>query len=478
MEKNQLEKTKICLVNPRLEGPYPPLGLAYLASYLRKYGQNNYEIKIIDGNCVNNVINDILRFNPSIAGFTALSPQIKDTVNLSAFLRSKRPDIFQIIGGVHVSSEPEQTLKKGSFDLAVIGEGEETFKDIVDVLIQNGKDKSFYSNINGVAFLDNAKLTVNPQREEIGILDAVPAPDRSLLNMRNYLSNYLIIRGLSGDRITTIHTSRGCPYDCIFCSCGIVFKKVRYFSVDYVISEIKELISKYRVRGLFFTDDTFIINKQRVGELCSRFINEGLNRKLKWEVQGRANLIDWQDLSLLKLMKEAGCVQIDYGFETGSDKILKFLKKKDVSVDFNKRAIEVTKAAGLNVMGTFMVGIPGETENDLELTKRFIEENNKKIDNFQVFIATPYPGAELYRICKENKIVEDNYFDQLLKQEDKDFLGLYTDTVPYENVMMIQKLLNKLALQKIRLNDKIHWFLFNFIKNPFKAIKKIYFALC
>ncbi len=146
--------------------------------------------------------------------------------------------------------------------------------------------------------------------------------------------------------------------------------------------------------------------------------------------------------------------------------------------DFNKRAIEVTKAAGLNVMGTFMVGIPGETENDLELTKRFIEENNKKIDNFQVFIATPYPGAELYRICKENKIVEDNYFDQLLKQEDKDFLGLYTDTVPYENVMMIQKLLNKLALQKIRLNDKIHWFLFNFIKNPFKAIKKIYFALC
>ena len=240
MQKDRLEKTKICLVNPRLVGPYPPLGLAYLASYLKKYGSNNYEIKIIDGNCVKNISNEVLKFNPAVVGFTALSPQIKDAIDLSVFLKSRRPDIFQVIGGVHVSAEPEQTLKKGGFDLAVIGEGEETFKDVIDVFIQNGKDKSSYQNINGVALLDNAKLMISPPRDEICILDNIPVPDRSLLNMRNYLSNYLIIRGLGGDRITTIHTSRGCPYDCIFCSYGIVFKKVRYFSVDYVVYEKKD----------------------------------------------------------------------------------------------------------------------------------------------------------------------------------------------------------------------------------------------
>lgn len=467
---------KICLVNPKLEGPYPPLGLAYLAAYLKKYGQDKHEIKIIDGNFTKNIIDEILRFDPSLVGFTALSPQIKDTVYLSDLLKSRKPDIFQIIGGIHVSAQPEHTLRRGSFDLAVMGEGEETFKEVTEVFLNSGRDKAIRSSIKGIAFLDNGKFIINPSREEISAMDSIPMPERSLLNMDSYLSYYLIIRGLSGNRITTIHTSRGCPYDCVFCSCGIIFKKVRYFSVDYVIAEIKELIEKYNARSLFFTDDTFIINKERVRQLCLRIIAEGMNRKIRWEVQGRANLIDWQDLDLLKLMKEAGCIQIDYGFETGSEKVLKFLKKKDVSVSFNQRAIEITKAAGLNVMGTFMFGVPQETEEDVELTKKFILDNRNKIDHFQVFTATPYPGAELYEICKSRNLVEDNYFDQILREENKNFRPFYSDTVSYEKVVKAQNFLNRLAVRRIRLDDKLRWFFFNLVRDPFKALRKVYAA--
>lgn len=466
---------RICLVNSRLEGPYPPLGLAYLASYLKKYGQFDCEIKIVDGNISHNIIKEILEFNPEIVGFTALSPQIKGAVALSRELRTRNPEIFQVIGGLHVSADPENTLRRGNFDLAVLGEGEKTFREVVESL-KLGKNKAYYG-IEGIAFLEGARLVVTSPRKEIEPLDSIPFPERLLLSMKHYLAQYLVIRGLSGDKITTIHTSRGCPYDCIFCSCDIVFKKVRYFAVDYVIAEINELITKYKVKSLFFTDDTFILNKERVKDLSSMLIKEGINKHIKWEVQGRANLIDWEDLSLLKLMKQAGCVQIDYGFETGSEKILKFLKKKDVSIQYNRRAIEVTKSAGLNAMGTFMVGIPGETQEDLELTKNFIIENNQNIDNFQVFIATPYPGAQLYEICKKEGTVEKDYFEQLVKEEDINFIPVYTKSLPAELVIQVQRFLNRLAVKKISLGKKIIWLWFNFIHHPFEAIKKVGSAL-
>ena len=459
-------RTRICLVNPPLEGPYPPLGLAYLASYLKKYEKDKYDFRIVDGNYSKDVLKDILEFRPDIVGFTALSPQISSTVELSLALRKKEPRVFQIVGGIHVSAEPEATLRKGAFDIAIIGEGEEAFREVAESAAKGQKSYDQLLKIAGIAFLKDKEFVSTQPRPEIMPLEDVPVPDRSLLKMEKYLSNYLVISGLSGDRITTIHTSRGCPYDCVFCSCGIVFKRVRYFPVDYVIAEVKELVDAYRVKSLFFTDDTFIINKDRVRQICERFIAEGLEKRVKWEVQGRANLIDWQDLELLKLMKRAGCVQIDYGFETGSDRILKFLKKKDVSIEFNQRAIEVTRAAGLKVMATFMVGIPGETEEDLNMTRDFITRNLAKIDHFQTFIATPYPGAQLYEICKEKKLVDPDYFAQFSKEAATPSRMYYCDTLSYQQVISMQEFLEKLAMKKVTLLDKFRWLTYNLIKNP------------
>ncbi|MCX5705623.1 MAG: radical SAM protein [Candidatus Omnitrophica bacterium] len=467
------DKTRICLVNPPLEGPYPPLGLAYLASYLKKYEQGKYILCIIDGNHSKDVVRDILAFKPDIVGFTALSPQIALTVKFSRIIRGKAPQIFQIIGGIHVSAEPEQTLRKGSFDIGILGEGEETFREVVGLVRGGRQGYEAFRSVAGLAFIKGVEFIRTPSRPEIMPLESIPVPDRSLFNMERYLSHYLVIRGLSGNRITTLHTSRGCPYDCVFCSCGIVFKKVRYFPVDYVIAEVKELIRVHKVKSLFFTDDTFIINKDRVRQICNRFIAEGINKQLKWEVQGRANLIDWQDLDLLKLMKDAGCVQVDYGFETGSDKILKFLKKTDVSIDFNQRAIEVTKDAGLKVMGTFMVGIPGESEDDLLMTRDFIIRNISKIDHFQTFIATPYPGAELNEICKERGLVEADYFAQFAKEQANPCAMYYCDTVSQEKAISVQKFLNKLALDKVSLKDKALWLMYNLVKSPIGVFRKV-----
>jgi len=294
-----------------LEGPYPPLGLAYLAAYLRKYGEHEYDIRILDANCANDVLQGILAFKPQIVGFSALSPQIEEVVRVSRNLRQLKPDICQVIGGVHVSAVPEMTLKRGSFDVAVLGEGEKTFCEITDAYLSNNLSADKLKRIRGIGFIGNDGFYRTELRPPIRDMDLIPHPARDLLNMEYYMSHYLLVRGLIGNRIATIHTSRGCPFRCVFCSVRNVFQTVRQFSPEYVVNEINELVTKYRAKFLFFTDDTFIINKERVKAICEGIIEKNLEDKIRWEVQARTNLISQDDLGLLKLMKQAGCIQMD-----------------------------------------------------------------------------------------------------------------------------------------------------------------------
>lgn len=473
---NNLKKDslRICLINPRLEGPYPPLGIGYIASYLRKYGKYSYIIKIVDGNCYRDIFKGICKFNPDLIGFTALSPQIKEAIDLSWQIRNWNKEIIQVIGGIHVSAMPEGTLSEGAFDIGILGEGEQTFCELVDLFSKNKLSKDTLKAIKGVCFKNNGTFYCTPWREEIADLDIIPPPARDLFDMKHYLSYNLLIRGLTGSRITTVMGSRGCPFNCTFCSSKIIFKGVRQFSPKYIINEIKDLIKQYHIKAIFFTDDTFTINKERIKSLCNLLIEEGFSRKIKWDVQGRANLITWDDLGLLQLMKKAGCVQIDYGFETGSQRILDMLKKGGVAIDDNKRAIEVTKKAGLQVMGTFMLGNPGETENDLRQTKDFIVRNLDKIDYFQTLISTPYPGTELYEMCLERGVVDRDYLAQLAKENSvRDKLRVYCDSIPRDKVIETLNYLNKISAKKIHLRDKIKWLMLNLIRNPWKVLNAI-----
>ena len=453
---------RICLINPRMEGPYPPLGLGYVASYLRRYGHHRYNIKILDGNVHEDIRDMIMEFNPHIVGFTGHSTQIREAVTLSRHIREWRGDILQVIGGVHVSADTKNTLKRGAFDLAVIGEGERTFTEIVDTYIGGPRER--LRDIKGIAYIEDDEFFMNEKREQIEDLDTIPFPSRDLFNMDHYLDVSFGIRGIVSSGVTSITSSRGCPYNCLFCGVGIVFKKVRYFSREYCVEEISELVGHYKVKGLYFADDTFITNKNKVVRFCELMIETGLARKVEWTAQARANLIGWDDLPLLKLMKEAGCIQLEYGFESGSDRVLGILKQNKVTVADNQRAIDVTKKAGLRVLGTFIVGTPDEREEDLDLTKDFIQRNIDKIDYFQTFICTPYPGSPLYELCKRRGIVKEDYFEELERRNREDGIPVYTDTIPHHVVLTTLKTLDYMGIKKVSLKDKIIWVVYHLIK--------------
>ncbi|MBI1911169.1 MAG: B12-binding domain-containing radical SAM protein [Deltaproteobacteria bacterium] len=474
---------KIGLINPKMEGPYPPLGLGYIAAYLRKYGAHKYDIRIIDGNTCADIKKAVQDFSPEIIGFTGHSPQIKEAVELSNHIRQWNKNIYQMIGGVHVSADPVNTLKRGSFDIAVLGEGEATFLEAIDTFLGTGKDE--LRRLKGIAFNEGDSVLMNEKRAQIEDLDTIPFPARDLFNMDYYLGLSFGVRGMVKAGVTSITSSRGCPYNCTFCGVGIVFKKVRQFSREYCAAEIEELLNKFKAKALYFADDTFITNKKNVFTFCDNMIKTGLSKKISWTAQARANLIGWQDLEMLKLMKSAGCVQLEFGFESGSDRVLGILKQNRVRVEDNQRAIDVTHKSGLRVLGTFIIGTPDENVEDLEQTKNFIEKNQNKLDYFQTFICTPFPGSAIYQTCRERGIVKEDYFEELESRARQAEVPVYTDTLPHDLVRETLKHLDYLGLKKVSLKDKIIWVLYHIIKgsrdvshhDKFYIFKRVFFYL-
>jgi radical SAM superfamily enzyme YgiQ (UPF0313 family) len=209
------------------------------------------------------------------------------------------------------------------------------------------------------------------------------------------------------------------------------------------------------------------MNKKRVREICNALIETKLSDKIKWEVQGRTELVEDKDIELFRLMKRAGCVQIDYGFESGSNRVLSMLKKASANISQNIKAIQVTKKSGLHVVGTFMLGTIDESDDEIEETKQFILNNINEIDFFQVFITTPFPGTELYDICQKRGIVEKNYIDQIEKETlNNDEVFIYSDTVSRRKVLETLSFLNRLGLNKVKNRYKLSWFIHNFIRSP------------
>lgn len=463
---------KICLFNPIDVPTYPPLNLTYLSAYLKKYGKYKYEIKMVDINCSEDPIEEIISFSPHIVGMTSLSSHIVEIYNMSNEIRRLNKDILQIFGGAHATVSPEEPLRKASFDITVIGEGEVTFAELVDSYIENGKrmDKNSLSSIQGIAFKYGNDIKVNPPRPIISDIDTIPSPDRELLNNDFYNKRYFIYRGMSTNGVATIAASRGCPFNCIFCCVNFVAKsKVRFHSAKYVVGEIEELVSKYMAKWLFFTDDTFLVNKEKTMELCESIIRKGLNKKVKWEVQIRSNLVKEKDLPLLQLMKHAGCEQIDYGFESGNPRVLTLIKGKGITVEDHQRAIDITNEAGIKVMGTFILGTPTETYEEMLDTRAFVIKNYEKIHRFQVGCMIPYPGTPVYELCIEKGLISDDYYGEQKKEKDEHTehgMRIYSDIVPAPKVIELRKELDMLALKKITFNEKLQWLIYNMFNSP------------
>jgi radical SAM superfamily enzyme YgiQ (UPF0313 family) len=227
-------------------------------------------------------------------------------------------------------------------------------------------------------------------------LDSLPLPARDLLDMGYYTRpSRFISRNLSL-RATHIFTARGCPNNCYYCAGPLMGRrKVRFHSPDRVVFEIEELIAKYRIEAVYFAEDMFLSSKNRVVEMTDLFLARGIHKKIVWMAQLSTNVVSEP---LLSKMKEAGCVHVEYGFESGSQRILDLMNKK-TTVEGNRRAALLTKKSGLRFQGNFIAGYPGEAEEDFERTISFMR--NVRPNNISLNIFMPLPGTVIYNRLKE-----------------------------------------------------------------------------
>jgi anaerobic magnesium-protoporphyrin IX monomethyl ester cyclase len=372
---------------------WPPLGLAYVAAVLERSG---HVVKILDRDVIlrkegidfdradDITISEIEDFRPDFIGISATTPNMLDVGQISKKIKAKFPNVQISLGGPHVTALPEETLKEfSSIDVAIIGEGEETSLDLV-----NG---TALSDVKGIAYRKDGKVIKNEPRPHIADLDSLPFPAHHLLDMESYLRpSRFTSRNLSL-RTTSIFTARGCPYRCNFCAGPIIFPgKVRYHSTKRVIAEIDNLLNKYNVEALYFAEDMFLASKKRATELLEEFIKQPWSKRLKWFAQARVNVIDPE---MLDLMKRAGCAGVEYGFESGSQRILDAMNKVS-KVEENVKAALLTRRAGLRFQANIIVGYPGETKEDFARTIAFLEKIKPSNVGFNVFM--PLPGTGIY----------------------------------------------------------------------------------
>ena len=362
-------------------------GLCWLAAVTREAG---YKTEIIDAAAVginNTKLADIItRKKPKYIGFSSMTPVIMQTMDSVKKIKALNPDITVIFGGPHITAVPEETMEKfPEIDIGVIGEGETTIVDLLNTLEK--KDKKPLSEVNGIIYRDNKELKRTKPREFIKDLDSLPLPAWDLLpNLKKYY--FPPAWSLHQKTSALIITSRGCPSQCTFCDRKVFGNVFRFQSAEYVMRMIRRLYYKYGIKHFRINEDNFVLFKKRLDEICNSIIKEKL--KISWSCFARVDSINPE---MLKLMKKAGCYQISYGIESGSQKILD-VEKKNVTLEKIERAVKLTRKAKIKTIGFNMIGHPLETVETMQAT---IDFNKKiKVDDFKTEFLVPFPGTELY----------------------------------------------------------------------------------
>lgn len=394
---------KIILINPRLRAWSPniwvPLGLTYIAAVLEREG---HIIKIIDMNEKKFNDNDLrkeLKEDYDLIGITGMITEYHKILNIIDIAKAGFLDRSVIIGGPIAATIPNELLKQSQADFIVMGEGEKTTPALVHA-IEHGSD---IAEIRGIAYKKGEQVLINEPTIPIANLDAIPFPARHLLDMSKYLKNHFEIFGFDIEgygkiRSTNLISSRGCPYNCTFCFKDMWGYKWRGRSAENIIAEIEILNEKYNVNGFHFTDDTFVLDEKRVFEFASLLKKSGLD--VVWSCNGRVNLMQ-QDM--LKAMRDAGCVSIAYGIESGNQLILDSMKK-GITLIQTKNAVKWTKEIGIKVSGYFMMGMLGETRETIIDTINFAKELD--LDFYGFSITTPLPGTEIYNEAIKKGLIQ------------------------------------------------------------------------
>ncbi|MBI2042702.1 MAG: cobalamin B12-binding domain-containing protein [Candidatus Nealsonbacteria bacterium] len=374
----------------------PPLGIAWLAAVLRSNGFNDVSlIESMANNYSNEDIIGLLKKNPPDLIGISFGTQIRfSAFDLIRSIKKEMPNISIVVGGPHPTLTAQDTLENlAEIDAVVKGEGEISFLNLVRAMEQ-GRD---FFDVKGISFRDNkGNIVHNPRESAIQDLDALPLPARDLLPIEKYTQRTF----LSKKRCTNIMTSRGCPYYCVYCSTSEQWgHSIRHRSPLNVLDEIEYLFKTYPFfEGIRFFDDVFTMDKKRVLAICDEIIRRKLN--FVWECEARANTIDEE---VAAAMKKAGCEFIDLGIESGSDKILKNIRK-GITVEQAIRAAKVIKKAGIGMKAFFMHGLPGETYEDIKKTvflSRYLFYE-LGVEGTTQGISVIYPGTEMEMLAKNS----------------------------------------------------------------------------
>ena len=365
----------------------PPLGLAYLASMVR----DEHDVRIVDSLAEDYNYGDVERiikkYDPDVVGITSTTSMIPDAYVIAKIAKRYNENVKIVMGGPHVTFLPERTFQECPYiDFIVRGEGELTFRELIDSL-ERDRDPS---NILGLSINLRDKVRNNPPRPLIKDIDTIPMPSYDLLPMEKYQAN--------GVRFGTVMTSRGCPFNCAFCSSSLQFgKRWRGHSDSRVIEELKHLHEKYRIREIEFLDDTFTLNKHRAIRIARRIVKEGLD--ISWSASSR---VDTFTEEVAEAMKKSGCHTIYFGIESGSRKTLNFIGK-GITPEQSISAVKKAKRHKLRALGSFVIGFPEETKEDIKKTIKLSKKVG--VDFAQFTIATPYPGTRLWKYASAKKLI-------------------------------------------------------------------------
>lgn len=436
---------KILLIHPQQMGKgrvldklrYPPLGIAILASIIRKDGMYPfiYDANIEKGDPFKRISKLIHDEKISVIGLSFTTPLAQGAYYLADKLKQEFPKLTIIAGGYHPTVMPDEVIIHLSIDYVVVGEGETTFPSLLKVIREDGDPK----NVKGLCFNHNGKIIHTDRPPLISNIDDVPIPAYDLLNLNSYSS-------LSSTKkpFVTVVRSRGCPFRCVFCGVGAIFsRRYRCQSPEHTLEEVLSLVKQYKVREILFKDSDFLINRKNVEEFCTLLLKEQLD--LVWSCNAR---VDRVDEDILRLMRRAGCNQVTFGIESGSQRMLDALKK-DFTVGHIIKAVKLTKKQGIVCVGNFIIGTPGEDHATIVETARLIKTLD--LDYASFHFLTAFPGSVLYEQAIQNRWFVGG----------QQFQG-------YEEVNI-----NATKLSKAELKEAMRWMIRSFYFRPSYILKRL-----
>jgi len=480
---------RVYLINPPrihpktwgVPGVFQPIDIAYVAAFLENH---NHRVKILDaaaegwktvkdldderyveGLANEEIARRIKQFSPDVVGVNMpFSGWSRTAFEVAATAKSLDRDIPVVMDGVHPSARPKETLANPNIDFAIIGEPELTWLELLES-IEKGISPERLKRIKGLGFRQNTRIIITHFRPLIQNLDILPFPARHLLPMNLYFTAVKEnpLRGEITKPWTVMYTSRGCPYQCIFCSAHLVRGRTwRGRSPENVIAEIRQLSENYKIKQIDFCDDNMTLDKKRMEKICTLIKENKLD--IEWYTPNGVRA-DTLDVQLLKKMKASGCKRIYVAPESGNPQILNTVIKKNLDLKKVEETVAAAKKLGIKVACFFVIGVIGETKDDIEKTINFAYKLKKLgADKFYFSFAMPLYGTELYEQAKTLGYLKENFSDEALS-----FVKPIIET-PEFTAEELQKLCEKANLvNPVFTKDK-------FIKavgSPRKAIKTL-----